>query len=313
MKFKPNINIFKLYCHMNRLLIPSALIFLNSCSAQSTKNNTTDQDTVSKTVDEYPGGEEANEPYSGYIDWAYRLFSGLDYDQNKPAKTLGKEIWFYERLYVDTEVAFVEFQTDKSFHQRQFVLKNDTLVYAEEMETLLPVNNGDLWSYSYVIFKDTVVSFSAESTGDLEVESEEVKAAEIFKIWQTHKANFKKVKTALGFDGVKDVAAMEIYENYQLDNDTHIGKYMDAATPLKITISHNDKSIIRVIRCESEEEKRKFFIDDDKTRGNSRLVSIIGNNAVFELTESSDGVYIQELVFSDEMILMGIKLLDITE
>lgn len=289
------------------------LTMLMACESTKTAKDSEPKVENEQTT-EYPGGEETIEPYSGYIDGVYRLFSGLGNDQNSSTQTIGKVKWTYERLYKDAEVAFVEFQTTKSLHKIQFGLENDTLVYAEEMETLLPLQHGDSWTYSYVIFKDTVVAFMAESTGDLQAKSEAVKTAEIFKIWQSHRANFNKVKASLGFDGIKDVAAMEIYENFQLNNDTYIGKYMDADSPLKITISYGDEAMEdKVILYETEEEKRKFFINDHKSRGDSRLVSTHGNKAVFELLSSHPQIYLQELVFSDERVLLEIKLRDILE
>jgi hypothetical protein len=265
-------------------------------------------------TEEYPGGQEAYRPYDGYIDGISRTFSGVRCGQNCPTKTVGKEKWTYKRLHVDTEVAFVEFQTGQSVHKRKFGLENDTLVYAEEEETFLPVEKGDLCRYSSVIFKDTVVAFSAECTGDLEVKSEAEKTAELFTMWQSHRANFNQFKASLGFNGVKDVAAMAIYLAFRANNYNYLEKYMDADTPLKITISRSDIAMEdKVILCETEEEKRKFFTNDDKTRGKSTLISTHGNKAVFASKSSPTKVYLKELVFSDNRVLLEIKLRDALE
>ncbi|MBL0018882.1 MAG: hypothetical protein IPP17_21285 [Bacteroidetes bacterium] len=106
-----------------------------------------------------------------------------------------------QRLEVNYTGCFVEFKTGQSLHKRKFGLENDTLLYAEEEEFFLPVDTGDVCRYSYVIFQDTVVAFTAECTGDLEEKSEAVKTAELFKLWQSHQANFNQFKASLGFDG----------------------------------------------------------------------------------------------------------------
>jgi hypothetical protein len=281
------------------------LTLLTACDSTKTAKKAVYYDPVG----EYPGGEETYRPFDGYIDAAYRSFSGLQPHPKSPTKTIGKEQWTYQRLDTHREVAFVTFQTEGSFYEWQFGLENDTLVYAEEKETLLPVENGDSWYYNYVIFKDTVVAFSAERTGDVEVKSEEEKSPELFKMWQSHQANFKNLKFSLGFDGVKDVAAMDVYQAFRVNNYNYLEKYMDAATPLRITTSYSDQAMEdKVILCVTEEEKRKFFNQNDKTRGKSILASTHGNQAVFEPKSSKTKVYLKELVFSEEMVLLEIKL-----
>jgi hypothetical protein len=289
------------------------LTMLVACNSTKTAKDP-EPKVENEPVDEYPEGQETYDPYDGYIDGVYRSFSGVHSGPHWPTKTVGKEKWTYKRLYVDTEVAFVEFQTGQSLHKRKFGLENDTLVYAEEEETFLPVEKGDVCRYSYVIFQDTVVAFMDECTGDLQVKSEAVKTAEIFKMWESHRAHFHQFKASLGFDGVKDVAAMGIYLDFWLGNESNFWKYLDADTPLKITTSYSDQAMEdKVMLCKTEEEKRKFFINEDKTRGKSVLVSTHGNRAVFAWKSPHIRVYLKELVFSDERMLLEIKLFDILE
>jgi hypothetical protein len=286
------------------------LSLLLACKGSKTAKQNVDKDAVG----EYPGGQEAYHPFDGYVDGVYRSFSGARGGQHWPTKTIGKEKWTYKRSGVHTEVAFVEFQTGQCLHKRKFGLENDTLVYAEEEETFLPVDTGDVCRYSYVIFQDTVVAFTAECTGDLEEKSEAVKTSELFKMWQSHQANFNQFKASLGFDGIKDVAAMEIYEDFWLGYESNIGQYLNAETPLKITISYSDSAMKdKVILFKTEEEKRNFFTKEEKTRGKSTLLSTHGNHAVFAWKSPHKRVYLKELVFSDQMILLEIKLFDILE
>ncbi len=286
------------------------LSLLLACKGSKTAKQNVDNDAVG----EYPGGQEAYHPFDGYVDGVYRSFSGARGGQHWPTKTIGKEKWTYKRSGVHTEVAFVEFQTGQCLHKRKFGLENDTLVYAEEEETFLPVDTGDVCRYSYVIFQDTVVAFTAECTGDLEEKSEAVKTSELFKMWQSHQANFNQFKASLGFDGIMDVAAMEIYEDFWLGYESNIGQYLNAETPLKITISYSDSAMKdKVILFKTEEEKRNFFTKEEKTRGKSTLLSTHGNHAVFAWKSPHKRVYLKELVFSDQMILLEIKLFDILE
>jgi hypothetical protein len=296
----------KYYCVPFLLL----LTLLLACNGPKTAEQNVENDPVG----EYPGGQETYHPFDGYIDGVYQTFSGARGGQHWPTKTIGKEKWTYKRLGVHTEVAFVAFQTGQCLHKRKFGLENDTLVYAEEEDIFLPVDTGNVCRYSFVIFKDTAVAFTAECTGDLQEKSEAVKTAELFKMWQSHQANFNQFKASLGFDGVKDVAAMEIYEDFWLGYESNIGQYLNAETPLKITISYNDQAMEdKVILCTTEEEKRNFFTNAEKTRGKSTLVSTQGNQAVFAWKSPHKRVYLKELVFSDKRILLEIKLFDILE
>ncbi len=295
------------YYYVPLLILLSLLL---ACNGPKTAEKNVENDPVG----EYPGGEETYHPFDGYIDGIFRSFSGAHGGQHWPTKTIGKEKWTYKRLEVNSEVAFVEFQTGQSLHKRKFGLVNDTLVYAEEEDFFLPVDTGDVCRYSYVIFQDTVVAFTAECTGDLEEKSEAVKTAGLFKMWQSHQANFNQFKASFGFDGVKDVAAMEIYLDFWLGYESNIWQYLNADTPLKITTSYSDQAMEdKVILCKTEEEKRNFFTNAEKTRGKSTLVSTFGNEAVFAWKSPHKRVYLKELIFSEKMVLLEVKLFDILE
>lgn len=261
---------------------------------------------------EYPGGEEAYVPYGGHIDRVYRTFSGIEPDAYSPSIAIGGEKWTCRWFDPEVEIVFVTFQTGQSLHERQFVLERDTLIYAEEKETLLPAQEGNMRSYTYVIAKDTVVAFMPESTGGLELDSEAVKTTEIFKMWESHRAHFKQAKASFGFDGIKDVAAMGIYEDFRLEYSNHYGKYTDAETPLKVTISYSTQGKPdSVFQCNTDAEKEHFFRHAYKIRGKSRLASTHGNKAVFTFHSPKPKVFLQELVFSDEMLLLEVRLMDV--
>ncbi len=286
---------------------------------QKTENIESTEDSMEDEWDEEgedPGGVETFDPSSGYIDGVLLTLNSRECNTDEPTMVIGNEKWTYCRFYTDFEVVYIEYLSDSSKVEQRFALRNDSLVYVEEMEALFPLGEGggDWREYYWIISKDTVVEYTGDGSGDIEVKSMDVKTAEMFKTWKSHRVKFDKIKVSLGFDGVMDVAAMLIYENFQMDNDTHLEKYMDEDTPLKITISYSDETKAdKVIWCKTEDEKRQFFRDDYKSRGNSRLVNTLNNTAVFEPVSSYTKIYIQELVFSDDMILTEIKLLDILE
>jgi hypothetical protein len=271
-----------------------------------------------KAYAESNGGEveENIGPNDGYIDWLLRLVNNIECDLDNPTKTIGKETWTYCRIDLETETAFVEFQLDNMIYKRQFVLYNNELIFASEEETTVAEKyDVESWSCEYFIKGDTVLDILSFNTFEQDkTESEDWNKDLIFEKWKTHQANFYTIKASRGFDGITDVAALEIHEAYYTHNDPYIRSYFDPGTPLKIVISRNTTPGGRkdeILICVTEEEKIQFFMDDDgkESRGRSMLQSTFGNKAVFKRDLSDTGYYIKELIFSgDNLILQEIRI-----
>jgi hypothetical protein len=299
-----------------------SLTFIALVASLSQCNSNDSSEDLNQALTEQQGytsadysGENIGQ-FDGYIDGILQVVNHIEYDVVYPTKTIGKEKWTYYRIDAETEAVFIEFKVDEVRCEQRFVLIKDTLVYAREEESKGYGEGKSTGSErDYIIYEDSVVDFSTFSTMDQDkTKSPGWSSKLIFDTWKAHKSNFKKLKTLIGVDGVKDIAAMEILQEYAEHNYPIYERHFDVNTPLKIVIAHSlGKGATReeTIICNTEEEKKKFFSYDDRkeSRGSSILYEISGNKVIFGPYSSDPGYYIEKLVFKDgSLILQEIRI-----
>ncbi|MCH2225950.1 MAG: hypothetical protein MK066_14365 [Crocinitomicaceae bacterium] len=111
---------------------------------------------------------------------------------NSPKEFFKNEIWTYCKVEENIECAFIEKRNDNVLITEEFILKNNMLVYALEVERTEYETDTSWWSCEYIVRGSTVEKFSSMGHGETELDEWEPES--ILTQWQSHKDHYNMVK-----------------------------------------------------------------------------------------------------------------------
>ncbi len=183
---------------MKLLALFSSIFLLVNCAGDKPEQETdefelSNENEIVQYIDRSLVEELIYEDEMSYVDsvYVFKDSAESEYLEVSVEREFGNEKWTYNSVNDSLEIVIITYNKESFFYTEEYILLNNSLIYAIEWEEFIEGEDITSWNCEYFIKESEIVYYT--SLGHGETETDEWEPESIFDQWKVREELFNEI------------------------------------------------------------------------------------------------------------------------